>query len=89
MHMACWSPLRMTQHEQRTKKQDMSTKHKRKRIKAGVYEYRGFSIKRFNLSYLMDSELRGVQWDVYENGKQVEIADTLSDAVRLVDSFLR
>ena len=52
-----------------------------KKIAAGIYEYRGFTIDQHETAY-------GMEWHVEGEGSFIEGSDTLREAKAKVDAFL-
>lgn len=56
-----------------------------------VYEYKGYKIKKYNNADLLDKDLNGVQWNLYEKGKgpenssAFEFFSTLKEAKHYID----
>jgi hypothetical protein len=69
----------------------VSRKHTAKKLGNDIYEYRGWMIQKFDNDYLLDPEVRGVQWNTYRNreemsaGRTIDIVDTLRDAKMYID----
>ena len=69
----------------------VANKHTAKKISKNVYQYRGWYIQKFDNDYLLDPEIRGMQWNTYRNledmfqGCSVDIASTLRDAKMYID----
>jgi len=63
-------------------------RHTAKKIKPGLYEYRGLFIRRYDNGKMHDPELSGVQWNIYPdalmNGS-IEITPTLAEAKAWID----
>jgi len=73
----------------------VASKYPTKKINRDVYKYRGWLIRKFNNDYLLDPEIRGVQWNTYRNydamstGSSTDIADTLRDAKMYIDICIK
>jgi hypothetical protein len=67
------------------------TKHSAKKISAGHYLYRGWTIKRFDYGTLGDPECRSVEWNIYAPGEETwnDSEPTLSIAKWVVDTRIK
>lgn len=69
----------------------VTRKHRAIKHYDGIYLYRGWIIKRVNNNLLLDSEIRGNQWNTYKSFNDVkassttDIASTLRDAKMYID----
>jgi len=69
----------------------MKSKHTHKKLGTDIYQYRGWIIKKWDNNYLLDPEIRGVQWNTYRNieeynsGQTIDITSTLKDAKNYID----
>jgi hypothetical protein len=69
----------------------MSNKHTAKRLGKDIYQYRGWIIRKFDNNYLLDPEIRGVQWNTYRNldeykaSRTIDILATLKGARWSID----
>ena len=61
-----------------------------KRVKKGVYIYRGHKIEYFDYKTLGDPECKETQWNVYPPNQEswVDYGFTLSHAKRVVDELI-
>lgn len=69
----------------------MKAKHIAKRIRKGVYLYRGFTLEAFNHSTLLDADLKGTEWYIYEPSNSsfaIQIESKLKYAKGAVDRIL-
>ena len=70
------------------RKSKKSIKYTAKKVAAGHYVYRGWTIKRFDYGSLGDSEANGIEWNIFapneENWSDSE--PTLSLAKYMVDT---
>ena len=69
----------------------MSNKHTAKKIEKDMYQYRGWIIKKYDNNYLCDDEIRGFQWNTYQNldgynsSRTIDMASTLRKAKMYID----
>jgi hypothetical protein len=66
-------------------------KHTSKKLGNDMYEYRGWIIKKYDNNYLCDDEIKGFQWNTYQNldgykaSRTIDIASTLREAKMYID----
>jgi hypothetical protein len=69
----------------------VSRKHTAKKLGNDMYQYRGWIIKKYDNNYLNDDEIKGFQWNTYENIEgyksscTIDITSTLRDAKMHID----
>lgn len=69
----------------------MKTKYLAKKIGKGLYLYRGYTIEAFNHSTLLDHDLRGTEWYIYEPSNPsfaIQIESKLKYAKSAIDQIL-
>lgn len=67
-------------------------KYTSKKLGNDMYEYRGWIIKKYDNNYLCDDEIRGFQWNTYQNldgynsSRTIDMASTLREAKMYIDN---
>ena len=73
----------------------VTRKYTLKKLGNDMYEYRGWIIKKYDNNYLCDDEIKGFQWNTYQNldgynsSRTIDIASTLREAKMYIDICLQ